>query len=279
MKPLPVVMTALAMVVASVLTVIPSVPASTAVVIPESGNLEVTGFAHVGVDGSSGPITVVVRGARAERLRSALDHASTFSTTAVCHEDLEPFVIKFMASHQTHPTVVARAFECGGPGVALLKDGKLSGQVMDDCAVQASVAAALPHGKANGTRQALALMCPSIAGGCKSESTSLRVAVVGQIPTVCLRLRSTLKLTFDKSHAGTGTAGTWSRRAIEITPKIMKVKVVKIKGSELTVTLTGVSPGQATVRALFNQVCTGGSTTPCTIPPLGVFTVSVIVAS
>jgi hypothetical protein len=257
----------------------PAASAALPLSLPKDSKVEVTGYSHVGLDGSSGPVTVVAHGVKAENLRAALEGAPTFKTSATCMEDLEPFVITITPSRRAQPRVVAQAFGCGGPGVELLVKGKLVTDITDDCAIQASVVAALPRGQAAGTREQLGDSCTSISPSCQKSHVSLRLPAINQTPSICLVSGATVSLTFDKSDAALGASGAWGTDPVQVYPDIMSISSTEIEGPRLTASLKARLPGYATVRAVFDQLCTAGSTTPCTVPPLGIFDVYVTVVN
>jgi hypothetical protein len=183
---LPITAAAVLPVVLAAAAWVPQGQASAAIVLPKGGQVEVTGWSHVGLDGNSGPVTVVAHGTTAKNLRAALESSPTFKTTATCMEDLEPFVIRITPSHGMRLTLVAQAFGCGGPGVKVLVNGTLVTDIMDDCAVQAAVAAALPDNGALGTRRVLSATCATISPLCLPGHASLRIPTVNHEPPICL---------------------------------------------------------------------------------------------
>jgi hypothetical protein len=183
---LPIVAAALLTGILAAAACVPQGWTSAAIALPKGGEVEVTGWSHVGLDGNSGPVTVLAHGITAKNLRAALESSSTFKTTAACMEDLEPFVIRITSSHDTRPTLVAQAFGCGGPGVKILVNGTLVTDITDDCAVQASVAAVLPDNRALGTRQVLSATCATISPLCLRGHASQQVPTTNQTPPICL---------------------------------------------------------------------------------------------
>jgi hypothetical protein len=135
-----------------------SLPAD-ALDVPNRDVIEVTGFQRLGLNGNSRPITVLVSGPKARVLRRALEGAQASTTTEVCMEDFDPFVISVLLRRGAAPSMVLRAYSCGRPGLSVEVGRSLTANLKDDCAIQSAVVAALPRGQARGTRMAVAQAC------------------------------------------------------------------------------------------------------------------------
>jgi hypothetical protein len=132
--------------------------------VPKGGVIDVTGFRTLTLDGSRGPVTVTVKGRNAATLRVALSSLAPKPSGDLCQESIVPFTVSFFPHGGAHPTLVASAFVCDGPGISVTV-GRSMTQLKDDCALQIAVINALPHGHAEGTRQAvghaMASECPT----------------------------------------------------------------------------------------------------------------------
>ena len=97
---------------------------------------------------------------------------------------------------------------------------------------------------------------------------SLTVAVGRQPEPVCLVSGTPLTVTFDKSRAAIGSPGPWVRPPVQVAPPaILRVRSSSAQGTLFTAQLVAAQPGTATVIGGFDQECSSGETTPCTIPP------------
>ncbi len=125
----------------------------------EAGVMYLTGYAQVGPSGSSGRLTTVVRGQREDAIRAALSQLVRYPTTAICEETEDLFAITFSSKWTNHPSYMAIGEACPTPGVVIIgiPDRSL---VVDKlgCALRKAILAALPSGRAEGSRQGL--------GGC-----------------------------------------------------------------------------------------------------------------
>jgi hypothetical protein len=132
-----------------------------AISVPKSGVVEVTGFKETGLNGSSGPVTVVVSGRQAAALRQEL---MTLPQGAVpgCMEALDPFNISFLPRKGARPLLTAWTYDCPLPGELLIRGvgGSPGADLKDDCALQRMIPAILPRGRAKGTRAAILENCP-----------------------------------------------------------------------------------------------------------------------
>jgi hypothetical protein len=120
---------------------------------PSKGIVEVTGYQHLSYLGSVGPVTVVVRGSKAAAIRSALRGLSTTSP-GECMESLVAFKVSVATREGARPSYVAAEQDCPTPGVVSISvHGKTTEQLREDCSLRAAVIAALPRGRADGTRR------------------------------------------------------------------------------------------------------------------------------
>jgi hypothetical protein len=112
---------------------------------------------------------------------------------------------------------------------------------------------------------------------CASHATAATVSVSHQPAPVCLVTGTRLTVTFDKTHAAIGTPGPWGVPRVQVQPRILTIRSTVAKGPLLTAHLVARTRGIAIVRAGFNQECSIGDTTPCTIPPQAILTLDVTV--
>jgi hypothetical protein len=110
---------------------------------------------------------------------------------------------------------------------------------------------------------------------CQSGSVSLTVASPSS--SICLRVGTTLTVTFDSSASGPN--GGWLGPADVYPSSIVDVASGSPSGMQLPATVKALAVGSATVRAYFSQQCSSGDSTPCTVPPQGVLQLSVTVVS
>lgn len=125
-------------------------------VVPSGGVVHVTGYSQVTDYGSFGPVTVVVKGKRAAAIRSALAGLSATSSLPDCVETVDAFTISFRTHQGGRPTYVATEDDCPSPGVVSVSIYEKTTQhlnLQEDCTLRAAVIAALPRGRAEGTRQ------------------------------------------------------------------------------------------------------------------------------
>ncbi|MGO8823817.1 MAG: hypothetical protein ACLQU9_01090 [Acidimicrobiales bacterium] len=124
-------------------------------VAPAGGVVEVTGYRQITLDdGSLGPVTVVVKGKRAAAIRSALSGLSATSSLPDCMETVDAFKITLLTHQGGRPTYVATEDDCPTPGIVSIRvNGKTARNFREDCALRAAVIAALPRGRAEGTRR------------------------------------------------------------------------------------------------------------------------------
>lgn len=121
---------------------------------PRGGLVEVTGYNSVRPIGSLGPVTVVVTGKRAVAIRSAVAGLAKSSSRPECMESMTSFKISVLPRRGLPPTWVATENDCPSPGLVVISiDGKRMQILTEDCALRAAVIAALPPGRAEGTRR------------------------------------------------------------------------------------------------------------------------------
>jgi hypothetical protein len=130
--------------------------------LPHTGLMEVVAYGQLNLDGNRGPVTVVLDEPEARVIRRELEALAPWNATAECMEELQPFAISFVPRRGAPPTVVVSADNCGGPHLSIA-DGPVRRSVADDCALQRSVLAAIPRGKAEGTRTSLTASCGNTA--------------------------------------------------------------------------------------------------------------------
>jgi hypothetical protein len=124
--------------------------------VPSGGIVDVTGYSQVTLYGSFGPLTVAVKGKKAAAIRSALAGLSATSSLPDCMETHDAFTISFRTRQSRRPTYVATEDDCPTPGVVSISIvGKTTQHLnlKEDCTLRAAVIAALPGGRAEGTRR------------------------------------------------------------------------------------------------------------------------------
>jgi hypothetical protein len=115
--------------------------------------------------------------------------------------------------------------------------------------------------------------------GCQSGSVSVTAPLDGAPASVCVYAGSTLTVTFDKSGSGMGIPGPWAVPPIRQDSPILGLTSTSPGGSRLTAVFSADTPGATMVYASFDENCSAGDETPCTIPPLGSIALDVTVAS
>lgn len=118
------------------------------------GILEVTGYQQIVPAGSSGPVTVVAKGETAAAIRSALAGLDTSSPPPPgCMEPLVAFEIRVLTNKGAPPTYLATGMDCPTPGIVAITVDGTTKYLRADCSLRAAVDAALPRGRAEGTRR------------------------------------------------------------------------------------------------------------------------------
>lgn len=121
---------------------------------PKAGVVEVTGYKHVGLNGNSGPVVVVAKGAKAAAIRTALAGLSPSSLTPGCMESGLAFKVSFLTRIGARPAYLTTEMDCPTPGlVSILVNGRTTQTLTEDCSLRAAVVAALPRGQSEGTRR------------------------------------------------------------------------------------------------------------------------------
>jgi hypothetical protein len=128
------------------MVIVSRVPSASAVVVPKSYVIEVTGYQVVGDAGSRGPVTVVVKGPSAKALRGALASSPPFTTRTLCEEELNPFLISVLPRPGIRPIIFARAVDTCDGQYLVVTIGSRTIDLKDGCAMQSAVVAALPTG-------------------------------------------------------------------------------------------------------------------------------------
>jgi hypothetical protein len=120
---------------------------------PRGGVVEVTGYSSIRPIGSLGPVTVVVTGSKAAAIRAALAGLTKSSSSPGCMESMTSFRISMLRRRGERPIWVATESDCPTPGLVVIRvSGTPMPALSEDCALRAAVVAALPPGKAEGTR-------------------------------------------------------------------------------------------------------------------------------
>ena len=120
---------------------------------PRGGVVEVTGYSSIRPIGSLGPVTVVVTASKAAAIRYALAGLTKSSSSPSCMESMTNFRISVLPRRGGRPIWVATESDCPTPGLVVISvNGTPMPAPSEDCALRAAVIAALPPGKAEGTR-------------------------------------------------------------------------------------------------------------------------------
>ena len=155
---------------------------------PRSGDVRVTGYSSSSLDsGSSGPVTVLVGGTRAERLRKAF-HGLARAAPGDCMENETAYSIGFLPRRASKPTFTASAWTCPTPGtVQVASGGRPMATLEPDCALARAVVAVLPEGRAAFTRQQARLTCRRAVPSAAAASPTHGRAPVEAPLTITLR--------------------------------------------------------------------------------------------
>jgi hypothetical protein len=120
---------------------------------PSGSVVEVTGYSSIRPIGSEGPVTVVVAGSKAVAIRSALAGLTKSSSSPSCVETMTSFRISVLPRRGGRPIWTAIESDCPTPGLVVISvSGTPMPALSEDCDLRAAVIAALPPGKAEGTR-------------------------------------------------------------------------------------------------------------------------------
>lgn len=127
---------------------------------------------------------------------------------------------------------------------------------------------------------ALPLRAPAVSAGCRSGSVKV-TASVGKAPApLCLYSGARLTVVYDKSKGGIGVPGPWAVPPVTVVPSdVLTVRSTTRSGQHLTVVFKATTTGTATVYATYDNECSKGDTTPCTIPPATTIEFTVTVES
>jgi hypothetical protein len=85
----------------------------------------------------------------------------------------------------------------------------------------------------------------------------------------CIRVGAVLSVAFTHAVEFSGVPGGWIGGATSSDPTLVAVDSSAATGATLTAAVRGVAPGTAIVTVSFENGCSAGTTTPCTIPPQG----------
>jgi len=119
---------------------------------PLGSVVQVTAYSVVGPTGTEGPVVVEVGGRKAAAIHAAYVELSVTSSRPDCAEAMYAFSVSFLPRRGAPPTLTATEYECPSPGVVMVRQGALLRYLREDCAFQNAVVAALPPGRAEGTR-------------------------------------------------------------------------------------------------------------------------------
>jgi hypothetical protein len=123
--------------------------------VPTKGVVEVTGYGHVGLDGNSGPVVVVAKGAKAAAILTALAGLAAPSPSVPdCMESGSAFEVSVLTRVGARPGSVATEQDCPSPGLVVITvGGRITQRLAEDCSLRSAVVAALSRGQAEGTRR------------------------------------------------------------------------------------------------------------------------------
>jgi hypothetical protein len=109
---------------------------------------------------------------------------------------------------------------------------------------------------------------PSLPTNCQAGSVAVTVSLTSPTHSVCVHSGSTLTVTFDKSVGGLGVPGPWTIPPLHVEDQsVLSIISSSPSGQHLTTALKAGAPGITAVSAYFDEECSSGETTPCTIPP------------
>jgi hypothetical protein len=121
---------------------------------------------------------------------------------------------------------------------------------------------------------------PPSSTDCHSGSFSLVVSLTGRQSSVCLHQGTTLTVTSDKSAGGLGVPGPWTIPPLDVVDSsVLRLSSSSESGPLLKAVLETGTPGTTSVSAHFDEECSSGDTTACTIPPQGVINLNVTVVA
>ena len=119
---------------------------------PHGSVVQVTGYSQVALTGSEGPVVIEVGGRKAAAIRRALAGLSATSSLPDCMEALNAFSISVLPRRGAPPLLTATEYDCPSPGVVRVHQDGVFRNLKEDCAFRNAVIAALPPGRAEGTR-------------------------------------------------------------------------------------------------------------------------------
>ena len=127
---------------------------------PAGVTVEVTGFSQTSVmNESSGPVTIKLTSAQADALRTVAN-SMPLAPLPSCMEDSLLYKVDFHPSASPNQSFELDGYECVAT-VLVTSNGKALSPLNDaGCHLLATVVSLLPKGQADGTRSALALLCP-----------------------------------------------------------------------------------------------------------------------
>jgi hypothetical protein len=127
---------------------------------PAGVTVEVTGFSQTSVmNESSGPVTIKLTSAQADALRT-IANSLPLAPLPSCVEDSLLYKVDFHPSAFPNQSFELDGYECVAT-VLVTSNGKALSPLNDaGCHLLATVVSLLPKGQADGTRSALALLCP-----------------------------------------------------------------------------------------------------------------------
>ena len=118
----------------------------------DDGLVQVVGYRQVGLTGSEGPVTAEVGGSKAAAILAAYARLAPSKSGPFCVEALNAFSIRVFPPRGARPLLTATEYDCPSPGVVRVDRGSVIQDFRADCIFRHAVVAALPSGRAEGTR-------------------------------------------------------------------------------------------------------------------------------
>lgn len=119
---------------------------------PAHNHVQVIGYRQVGLTSSKGPLIVNVRTREAVANLEALEELPVTHQRGACVQALDAFSIRVLPAKGSTPTFTATEYDCPSPGTVTVRQRDEFRYFSEDCALQNAVGAALPPGRAEGTR-------------------------------------------------------------------------------------------------------------------------------
>ena len=123
--------------------------------------VQVIGYRTVSPQGSSGGVAVYPNSQESVAVVHALADLHITKVRSECHEGTNAFSVRFLPRKGSVPTLTASEYDCPSPGVVVVTETSGTYYFREDCALYDAVVAALPQGRADGTRHDRLAHCAS----------------------------------------------------------------------------------------------------------------------